>query len=75
MHIFQPEDYIGEFNLNALERRIIVRELTKTQMLTKASVLLKFSERTIDNKIKAHRIEKSEWKTERHGKRRIRKDI
>jgi len=62
VHIFTPEEYEGELNLNALERRIVVRELQRTQRLTSAAVLLRFSERSMDRKIKAHQIKDSEWK-------------
>lgn len=62
-YVLQPADYIGELNLNAMERRIIIRELKKTQDLDKALILLKFSLRTMFRKILAHQIKKSEWQT------------
>lgn len=62
VYIFQPQDYVGELNLNALERRIIVRELKKTQRMNKASELLGFSTRSLDRKIKGHQIKEEEWK-------------
>ena len=59
---FKKKDYIGELNLNALERRIIVRELKKTQQIKGAIILLNFSERGLSRKIEAHQITKDEWK-------------
>lgn len=62
VYIFQPKDYEGELNLNALERRIIIRELKKTQRLNKAFVLLGFSLRSLLRKVEAHQIKDEEWK-------------
>ena len=58
IYVFQPQDYQGELNLNAMERRIIIRELKKTQRQNLAVALLGFSDRTMDRKIKAHQIKK-----------------
>jgi len=61
MYIYTPEDYIGELNLIALERRIIIRELLKTQRMNKAADLLKFTSDGLRNKLRAHSINKHEW--------------
>lgn len=68
IYIFQPEDYEGELNLNALERRIIVRELKRTQRFNKAVVLLGFTTRSLERKLKAHQIKDEEWKKEKETK-------
>lgn len=65
IYIFQPEDYEGELNLIALERRIIIRELKRTQRFNKAVVLLGFTTRSLERKLKAHQIKDEEWKTEK----------
>ena len=64
IYVFKPEDYEGELNLNALERRIIIRELKRTQKMIKAVELLGFSARSLDRKIDAHQIKKEEWKND-----------
>ena len=46
IYVFKPEDYEGELNLNALERRIIIRELKRTKKMIKAVELLGFSARS-----------------------------
>lgn len=68
IYIFQPEDYEGELNLNALERRIIVRELKRTQRFNKAVVLLGFTTRSLERKLKAHQIKDEEWKKKKETK-------
>lgn len=68
IYIFQPEDYEGELNLNALERRIIIRELKKTQRFNKAVALLGFTTRSLERKLKAHQIKDEEWKKEKETK-------
>jgi hypothetical protein len=60
--IYTDADYVGELNLLKLERRIIVRELSRTQMISRSAKLLKFSERGLYLKILSHQIKKSEWK-------------
>lgn len=60
--IFTEADYTGEFNLLALERRILIRELKKTQCQYKAAKLIKCSDRAVGDKILAHKISPSEWK-------------
>lgn len=49
-------------NLINLERRIIIRELKKTQYCRDAAKLLKFSTRTLSRKINDHNIKREEWK-------------
>ena len=61
-YVYKPEDYIGELNLAAMERRIIIRELTKAQGHEKASVSLNLSLRTVFRKLLSHQIKDSEWK-------------
>lgn len=61
MYIYTAADYIGELNLMALERRIIIRELSKTQRMNKAAELLRFTSDGLRNKMKAHSIKTSEW--------------
>ena len=65
IYVFQPEDYEGELNLNALERRIIIRELKRTQRFNKAVALLGFTTRSLERKLKAHQIKDEEWKAEK----------
>lgn len=60
--VYREEEYKGEFNLVALERRILVRELKKTQSQTAAADLIKCSARAIADKIYSHQIQDSEWK-------------
>ncbi len=62
IYVFQPEDYQGELNLNALERRIIVRELKRTQRFNKAVALLGFTTKSLERKLVAHQIKEEEWK-------------
>ncbi len=62
IYVYKEEDYQGEFNLISLEKRIMVRELTKTQYAKRAAVLLNFSERSMERKMKAHQIQLKDWK-------------
>ena len=64
--IYTPEEYIGELNLIALERRILIRELIKTQTHKGASELMKCSDRAIADKLYSHQIKESEWKIKKY---------
>lgn len=66
--IYKPEQYIGELNLLALERRIIIRELKKTQSREETAKLIRCSLRGLADKIHQHQILLKEWITE--GKKR-----
>lgn len=64
--IYTDNDYVGELNLLKLERRIIVRELVKTQMISRSAKLLKFSAVGLSLKMINHQIKKSEWKVKQN---------
>ena len=62
IYVFQPEDYQGELNLNALERRIIVRELKRTQRFNKAVALLGFTTKSLERKLVDIKLKKKNGK-------------
>ena len=63
MRILTEEDYnTGEFNLNTMERKQIIKCLKLCRgKKTAAATILNITERTIHNKIAVHTIGKHEY--------------
>lgn len=58
----EPINYTAPLSLHLMERRIIIRELRKTQLCKDAAELLGFNKRTLTRKIIMYNIKREEWK-------------